>query len=160
MPDANEARAIFDARRIIEAGITRAVAEHAPRAKSSHRCAATSRPRRLAAGLASCAKQSGCQASFTFCWAPAPEIRFSIRWCGRLVARIFLVVALYENQSTMICWHDDHAVFLKLLESNKAAQAVALMRKHLSDVQQSLDLQQRPKKRFDLRAIYAPGFLR
>ena len=35
----------------------------------------------------------------------------------QLVARTSLVVTLYENQNTMMCWHDDHAVFVKLLET-------------------------------------------
>jgi DNA-binding GntR family transcriptional regulator len=75
----------------------------------------------------------------------------------QLVARTSLVVALYENQNTMMCWHDDHSVFLKLLESNRINQAVTLMRRHLAHVEERLDLDQRPDKRFDLRAIYAPS---
>ena len=56
----------------------------------------------------------------------------------------------------MMCRHDDHSTFIKLLEGNRINQAVALMRKHLAHVEASLDLEQRPDKRFDLRVIYAP----
>lgn len=159
MPDANEARAIFDARRIIEAGITRAVAEHAPREKLAplRRNVEAEAASRRSGQLREAIRLSGEFHILLGACAGNPILYALLR---QLVARTSLVVALYENQSTMICWHDDHAVFLKLLESNKAAQAVALMRKHLSDVEQSLDLRQHSDKRFDLRAIYAPGFLR
>ena len=75
----------------------------------------------------------------------------------QLVARTSLVVALYENQNTMMCWHDDHSIFLKLLEGNRINQAVTLMRKHLAHVEESFDLTSGTDSRFDLRAIYAPG---
>jgi len=75
----------------------------------------------------------------------------------QLVARTSLVVALYENQNTMTCWHDDHAVLVKLLERKRVREAVTFVRKHLAHVEESLDLEQHPQRRFDLRSIYAPG---
>ncbi len=75
----------------------------------------------------------------------------------QLVARTSLVVSLYENQSTMSCWHDDHGDFIKLLEAHRVAPAVSLMRKHLSHVEESLNFEQHARGPLDLRKIYSPN---
>ena len=74
-----------------------------------------------------------------------------------LVARTSLVVSLYENQSTMSCWHDDHGAFIRLLEAHRVAPAVSLMRKHLSDVEESLNFDRHARDPLDLRSVYAPN---
>ncbi len=159
MPDANEARAIFDARKIIECEITRIVAERAtkenliPLRRNVEAEAECWRGGRLREAI----RLSGEFHILLGACANNPILYNMVRL---LVARTSLVVALYENQNTMMCWHDDHAVFLKLLEANRANQAVTLIRKHLAHVEQSLDLAQRPDKRFNLRAIYSPETMR
>ncbi len=75
----------------------------------------------------------------------------------QLVARTSLVVSLYENQNTMSCWHDDHGLFIKHLEGRAVSPAVALMRKHLLHIEESLNLDKTPPAPFDLRAIYSPA---
>lgn len=159
IPDADEARAIFEARRIIEAEISRVVAERATREKLAplRRNVETEAECRRTGELREAIRLSG---EFHILLGACTGNPILYGMVQQLVARTSLVVTLYENQNTMMCWHDDHAVFLKLLEGNRASQAVALMRKHLSHVEQSLDLRQRPDKRFDLRAIYAPDFTR
>ena len=75
----------------------------------------------------------------------------------QLVARTSLVVSLYENQSTMSCWHDDHGDFIDLLEAHRVQPAVTLMRKHLSHVEESLNFNSPARGPLDLRKIYAPN---
>lgn len=154
-PDAREARSIFDARKIVECEITRIVAERATRdmlaplrrnVESEAKCRHTGK-------LREAIRFSGEFHILLGACADNPILYAMVR---QMVARTSLVVALYENQNTMMCWHDDHSVFLKLLEGNKVGQAVTLMRKHLAHVEASLDLEQGQDKRFDLRAIYAP----
>lgn len=159
MPDADEARAIFDARKIIEAEITGVVAGRATREKLGplRRNVEAEAEFRRTGKLREAIRLSGEFHILLGACVDNPILYGIVR---QLVARTSLVVALYENQNTMMCWHDDHAVLLKLLEGNKASQAVTLMRKHLDHVEQSLDLQQHPGKRIDLRAIYAPDSLR
>lgn len=156
VPDADEARAIFDARKVLEPEITRIVAERATReqlaplrrnVEAESECRRTGRTREAI-------RLSGEFHILLGERAGNPILADLVR---QLVARSSLIVSLYENQNTMICWHDDHLLFLKHLEANRVAAAVSFMRKHLAHVEESLDLRQRPDRPFDLRAIYAPG---
>ena len=82
-PNADEARAIFDARKIIEAEIVRIVAAQATRDKLQplrHNVEAEAEFRH--AGRHGCAKPSACRANSIFCSAPRPAIRFSMPSCG------------------------------------------------------------------------------
>jgi len=157
MPGKEEARAIFDARKVIEAEITRLVAQNATREKlvPLRRNVEAEAECRRSGQLREAIRLSGEFHILLGGCAGNPILYAMVR---QLVARTSLVVALYENQNTMMCWHDDHSVFLKLLEGNRITQAVALMRKHLAHVEESLNLDQGPDNRFDLRAIYAPNF--
>lgn len=159
MPGKDEARAIFDARKVIEAEITRLVAQGATREKlvPLRRNVEAEAECRRNGQLREAIRLSGEFHILLGACAGNPILYAMVR---QLVARTSLVVALYENQNTMMCWHDDHSIFLKFLEGNRINQAVSLMRKHLAHVEESLDLDRGPDKRFDLRAIYAPSFSR
>ena len=155
MPGKDEARSIFDARKVIEAEITRLVAQTATREKllSLRRNVEAEAECRRNGRLREAIRLSGEFHILLGASAGNPILYGIVR---QLVARTSLVVALYENQNTMMCWHDDHSVFLDLLEGNRINQAVTLMRKHLAHVEESLNLDRRIDTRFDLRAIYAP----
>jgi DNA-binding GntR family transcriptional regulator len=159
VPEAAEAWAIFDARRIVELELTRIVAERATReelaplrrnVEAESECRRTGRTREAI-------RLSGEFHILLGELAGNPILAALVR---QLVARSSLIVSLYENQNSMICWHDDHPVFLKHLEANRVAPAVSFMRRHLAHVEESLDLRQRPDRRFDLRAICAPTVMR
>jgi DNA-binding GntR family transcriptional regulator len=149
------ARNLVDARRVVEPEITRIFAARATREELAplRRNVEVEAEARRTGRLREAIRLSGEFHILLGKCARNPILYALVR---QLVARTSLVVTLYENQNTMMCWHDDHAVFIKLLETNRVAPAVALMRKHLAHVQESLDLEQRPDTRFDLRAIYAP----
>ena len=159
MPDTKEAHAIFDARKIIECEITRIVAERATRDMLTplRRNVEAEAECRRSGKLREAIRLSGEFHMLLGACCDNPILYAMVR---QMVARTSLVVALYENQNTMMCWHDDHSIFLRLLEDNKVNQAVTLMRKHLAHVEASLDLEKRQDKRFDLRAIYVPGAAR
>ena len=156
MPGKEEAQAIFDARKVVEAEITRLVAQSATREKlvTLRRNVEAEAECRKSGQVREAIRLSGEFHILLGACAGNPILYAIVR---QLVARTSLVVALYENQNTMMCWHDDHSIFLKLLEGNRINQAVALMRKHLAHVEESLDLDQRTDSGFDLRAVYAPG---
>src|SRR4051812_48270047 len=155
-PDVAEARAIFEARRAIEIEIVRKAAMRMTRGQ-------------LAALKRNVEQEAVCRRT--------GRIRDAIRlsgefhtllggFCGnpilarmiqQLVARTSLVVSLYENQNTMSCWHDDHGQFIGHLEARAVAPAVTLMRRHLTHIEESLDLEKSPPGPFDLRAIYSPS---
>jgi hypothetical protein len=52
---------------------------------------------------------------------------------------------------------DDHGAFIKLLEAHRVAPAVSLMRKHLSNVEESLNFNRHARDPLDLRSVYAPN---
>lgn len=71
----------------------------------------------------------------------------------QLVARTSLVVSLYENQTVMSCWHDDHRVLVRHLREHKVAAAAKLMQKHIDELEESLDFKRQPNAKLKLRAI-------
>lgn len=156
MPDAEEAREIFDARKTIEPEILRVVAARTKGAGFA--------PLRQNVEREARCRQNG-------------QIREAIRLSGQfhlllgdlsrnailtalvrqLVARTSLVVSLYENQNSMSCWHADHETLIRHLENGRLTAAVSLMRTHLEQIEASLNLDRRQSAPFDLRAVFAPG---
>lgn len=155
-PDVAEARSIFEARKVIECEITRIVASDATREALSplRRNVEEETAHRRHGRLREAIRSSG---QFHILLGELVKNDILSGMVRQLVARTSLVVSLYENQSTMICWHDDHGAFIKLLEANRVAPAVTLMRKHLSDVEESLNFDRHARDPLDLRNVYAPS---
>ena len=155
-PDVAEARAIFEARRAIENEIVRMAAPKMSREQLTllKRNVEQEAVCRRAGRIRDAVRLSGEFHTLLgrFCGNP-----ILARMIEQLVARTSLVVSLYENQNTMSCWHDDHDLLIKHLEARAAAPAVALMRKHLLHIEESLDLDKPAPAPFDLRAIYSPS---
>jgi DNA-binding GntR family transcriptional regulator len=155
-PNVEEARAIFQARLVIECEITRMVATEATRESLTplRKNVAEETAHRMHGRLREAIRSSG---AFHILLGnlSGNEILGSV--VRQLVARTSLVVSLYENQSTMSCWHDDHGDLIKLLETHRVQPAVTLMRKHLLHVEQSLNFDSHAQSRLDLRKIFAPG---
>jgi DNA-binding GntR family transcriptional regulator len=156
MPDVVEARTIFKALTVIECEITRVVATDATRELLNplRRNVEEESAHRLHGRLREAIRSSG---EFHILLGALARNDILAGIVKKLVARTSLVVSLYENQSTMSCWHDDHGVFIKLLEAHRIAPAVTLMRKHLSHVEESLNFDSHARGPLDLRKIYSPG---
>ncbi len=155
-PDVAEARAIFEARIAIECEITRMVAGVATREMLAplRKNVEEETAHRMQGRIREAVRSSG-EFHILLGNASGNEILAGI--VRQLVARTSLVVSLYENQSTMSCWHDDHGDFIRLLEAHKVQAAVALMRKHLLHVEESLNFDSHARGPLDLRRIYAPN---
>lgn len=154
-PDVAEARAIFEARRSIENEIIRMATQKMSREQLAvlKRNVEQKAVYRRAGRIRDAIRLSGEFHTLLgrFCGNP-----ILARVTRQLVARTSLVVSLYENQNTMSCWHDDHGLLIKHPEARATAPAVALMRKHLLHIEESLNLDKPPPAPFDLRAIYSP----
>ena len=153
--DANEARAILGARKIIEAGIVESVALRASGAdfKRLEQNIAREDECRHAGRMREAIKHSG---EFHILLA---EITGNVILCEQmkqLVARTSLVVSLYENPNGMSCWHGDHATLLRHLRAHKARPAVSLMQRHIDDLEASLIFTPQEDKTADLRTIFRP----
>jgi DNA-binding GntR family transcriptional regulator len=158
-PDVAEARTIFRARLTIECEITRMVATDATRDMLNplRKNVEEESAYRMQGRLREAVRASG---AFHILLGNLSGNEILAGIVRQLVARTSLVVSLYENQSTMSCWHDDHGDFIKLLEAHRVQSAVTLMRKHLAHVEESLNFNSQARGPFDLRKIYAPGLRR
>jgi len=157
-PDVGTARAIFEVRRAVESEMTRIVAGKITREQIAalQRNVEEEATHRRAGRIRDAIRTSG---GFHILLGELSGNPIMARLVRQLVARTSLVISLYENQSTMACWHDDHGQFIKHLETRAVTPAVTFMRKHLLHVEESLNLDKPPPARFDLRAIYAPDGL-
>ena len=154
-PDAQEARAIFAARKAIEAGIVELVAARASGAdfKLLERNIAEEDTHRRAGRMREAIRLSG---QFHLLLSEVAGNAILADQVRQLVARTSLVTSLYENATEMGCWHDDHSKLIGHLRAHRAKRAVELMRTHLDDLEESLDLGKKTSAKTDLRAIFKP----
>jgi DNA-binding GntR family transcriptional regulator len=152
-PDAQEARAIFAARKAIEAGIVELTAARASGAdfKLLERSIAEEDAHRRAGRMREAIRLSGQFHVLLSEMAGNPILADQVR---QLVARTSLVTSLYENASGMGCWHDEHAKLVDHLRARRTKRAIDLMRQHLDALEESLDLDKKSARHTDLRAIF------
>lgn len=152
-PDAQEARAIFAARKAIEAGVVELAAARASGAdfRTLERNIADEDAHRRAGRMREAIKLSGRFHVLLSEVAGNPILADQVRL---LVARTSLVTSLYENAQQMGCWHDDHANLLAHLRAHRTKRAIDLMRQHLDALEESLDLGRKMTGKTDLRAIF------
>lgn len=155
-PDEAQARAIFAARKVIEAGILSVAAQRASGAdfRRLDQNIEDEAQMRQAGRVREAIKLSG---AFHLLLAEVAGNAILSRQLRQLVARTSLVVSLYENQTVMSCWHDDHRVLVKHLRERKVSAAARLMQKHLDELEESLDFRRKPEGKLKLRAILGDG---
>ena len=131
-PDAKEARAIFAARKTIEAGIVELAAARASGAdfKVLEKNIADEDAHRRAGRMRDAVRLSG---QFHLLLSDMADNVILADQVRQLVARTSLVTSLYDNASEMGCWHDDHSKLIGHLRSHQTKRAVELMRRHLDD---------------------------
>ncbi|MES2051250.1 MAG: GntR family transcriptional regulator [Pseudomonadota bacterium] len=152
-PDAKEARAIFAARKTIEAGIVELAAARASGAdfKVLAKNIAEEEAHRRAGRMREAVKASG---QFHLLLSEIADNAILADQVRQLVARTSLVTSLYDNASEMVCWHDDHHKLIEHLRAHQPKKAVDLMRRHLDDLEESLDLDRKISSKTNLRAIF------
>lgn len=152
-PDAKEARAIFAARKTIEAGIVELAAARASGAdfKVLAKNIAEEEAHRRAGRMREAIKLSG---QFHLLLSEIADNAILADQVRQLVARTSLVTSLYDNASEMVCWHDDHHKLIEHLRAHQPKKAVDLMRRHLDDLEESLDLDRKISSKTNLRAIF------
>jgi DNA-binding GntR family transcriptional regulator len=153
-PDANEARAIFAARKIIEAGIVELATARVSGAdfKVLAKNIAEEDAHRHAGRMREAIRLSG---QFHLLLARIASNSILEDQVRQLVARTSLVTSLYENASSMGCWHNDHQKLIEHLRARQPKRAIDLMRRHLDDLEESLDLERKIGHKTNLRAIFA-----
>jgi DNA-binding GntR family transcriptional regulator len=152
-PDAKEARAIFAARKTIEAGIVELAGARASGSdfKVLARNIAEEDAHRNAGRMREAIRLSG---QFHLLLARIAGNAILEDQVRQLVARTSLVTSLYENASGMGCWHNDHQKLIEYLRAHQSKRAIDLMRRHLDDLEESLDLDRKISNKTNLRAIF------
>ena len=152
-PDAIEARAIFAARKTIESGIVELAAARASGAdfKVLAKNISDEESHRRAGRMRDAVRLSG---QFHLLLSDIADNVILADQVRQLVARTSLVTSLYDNPSEMGCWHDDHNKLIGHLRAHQTKRAADLMRRHLDDLEESLDLGRKISNKTNLRAIF------
>lgn len=153
-PDASEARDVFAARVAIEAGTTEAVARMADPAAIARLQENLDQERELRrqGHIREAIHLSG---GFHVLMAELSGIRTLAEQVRLLVARTSLIVNLFDNQVGLAGWHDHHDDLIRHCAAGEVEAAVALMRAHILELQQSLALDRRRPVAFDMVGVFA-----
>ena len=141
-PTPEEARQVFDSRRLIEPGIARAAASRITAADLASFRESLSQETRLLAERGPVARRAEIHASgdFHLLLASVGGNVILLRFMEELVARSSLVIALYGNSGASSCGHNEHADILAALEDRDGDRAAALLITHIDHIEADLDL--------------------
>ena len=136
-PSLEQARAIYEARRILEGGIASHLATSLSETDAERLRAHTEQEERAMA-LGDRAESVRLSALFHMIMAEATGNAWVIQQMQELVSRTAMLVAMYESANATQCACDEHrTIFTSLLRGNSAESAQA-MRSHLSLVETRL----------------------
>ena len=151
-PSPDEARQVFDARRLIEPALAEAAVDRLRPADIASFRALLEEETRLMGERGASIRRAEIRASGDFHLALARVAGNTVleRFMEELVARSSLVIALYGRTGASSCGHADHGSILSALERRDAALAAELLVHHIDHIESDLDL--RPAHGLDLRA--------
>lgn len=141
-PTPDEARQVFDSRRLIEPGIARAAAERITPDEIAAFRERLSDESRIMSERGPSARRAEIHASgdFHLLLASVAGNAILLRFMEELVARSSLVIALYGRSGASSCGHGDHANILAALEQRNGGLAGQLLLTHIDHIEADLDL--------------------
>ncbi|MBL8381449.1 MAG: GntR family transcriptional regulator [Burkholderiales bacterium] len=153
-PTAEQAREVFELRRLLEPAIVQTLAARTDRAVE----------RRLEAHLkreAEAAARDDHRAlirltgEFHLLLAELAGNQLMLRMLRELETLTSLVIYLYESPNTPACRGDDHVEIAAAIARGDGARAARLMLAHLNEVEEGLDMAPPPEAAFDLAEALA-----
>jgi DNA-binding GntR family transcriptional regulator len=154
-PTVDEAREVFEARRVIEPAIVEKVARLPERravvARMRRHVAAEKRAR-TQGDLRAVVRLSG---EFHTLLADSAGNGVLAKSMKELATRTCLVIALYDKPAMPSCLGDEHGEIVDALAAGEAPKAVKLMLDHLHHVERNLDLSIVESDPVDLEAVLA-----
>ena len=152
-PTVEQARQVFDARRVVEACLVRELAATARKdqlARLRKNCvleadARTRNDRRTIIRL------SG---EFHILIAEASQNAYLSKYMRELASLTCLVIALYDAPGTPACPHHEHDAIIDALEAHDGDRAAALMVEHLTHVENTLRLEMPANEEIDFEAVF------
>lgn len=153
-PTVQEAREVFDARRLIEPTLAQRVARAATAAQIARLRdhVALESAARAAADKRAIIRLSG---EFHQILAETAGNAFLARTMRELETLTCLVIILYDAPNVPSCPHHEHGDITDAIEAHDGPGASALMLEHLNHVEASLDLRQAAAAEIDLEAVFA-----
>lgn len=141
-PSPEEARQVFDSRRLIEPALAVAAAERIGPTDIAAFRQRLSDETRLISQRGPAARRAEIRASGDFHLLLAGVAGNVVlqRFIEELVARSSLVIALYGRTGASSCGHDDHASILAALERRDGLEASRLLVHHIDHIEADLDL--------------------
>ena len=154
-PSVREAREVFAARRVLEAGAVAGLIKSATRAscKRLHEHLAREQTAWRESNRRASLKLSG---EFHLLVAEMAGNHILADMLRDLVSRSSLIVAVYQAPGAPCCAPDEHLQLLAALERRDPG-AVGLMVRHLDQVLADLRLEEPIEKSLDLRSVFANG---
>lgn len=152
-PSVEEARHVFEARRVVESSIVGIVGKSISADKIDElrtivvreRAAHDARDRR---------KWIRLSGQFHICLAEMAGNDVLTAFLTELVSRTSLIIALYESQGAAACSLDEHLAIIDALEAGDPGHALTLMNQHLVGCEKKLDLEPMAT-RPDLTQVFA-----
>lgn len=149
-PTPQEARDVFELRRVLETAVVRRVAERRPPLGPLLACIAAEEAARSGDAPRRAVHHSGEYHVVLADLSGNAEFRVLV-W--RLVARTSLITHLYRNEAALTCWHDDHRLLVEMLQDGRAEPAAQLMSAHLTSIENALRLDARSPRADGLRGV-------
>jgi DNA-binding GntR family transcriptional regulator len=154
-PTVEEARDVFEARRLIEPGIVERVVAHPDRRSiiaGLRQHVAAERRARSAHDTRSIVRLSG---EFHMLLAELAGNAVLARTMRELATRTCLAIALYDKPAVPSCLADEHVELVEALAEGDAPRATGLMLHHLNHIEANLDLGAAEPAPIDLEAALA-----
>ncbi|WP_137130168.1 GntR family transcriptional regulator [Rhizobium sp. FY34] len=154
-PSADEARYIYGARRMIEAGLLRSMGP----LDAAGRAALHQHLELERAAIAAGDRQrlTCLMGDFHIRIAQLAANPVLIEILRDLTARTILISLLYQSEFHAVQSHEGHCQIVEALEAGDAERAAALAVQHLDEVEDGLDLTRQPDPLADLRETLQPN---
>ena len=153
-PTVEQARQVFNARRVLEPALLRDLAGHVRREQLA-------RLRKNIALEAEARERNDRRATirlsgqFHLLIAELGQNPYLLKCIRELCSLTCLVIALYDAPGTPACPHHEHDAIVDALEQGDAERACMLMIEHLTHVENTLRLEMPGEEEIDFRAVFA-----
>ncbi len=153
-PTIDEARQVFNARRLLEPALMHDIVVGATKAQIARlrSCTALEAAARASDDRRAVIRLSG---EFHILLADMAGNPFLVKMTRELCSLTCLIIALYDSPGIAACPHHEHGALVDAIEARDAGRCAMLMREHLDHVEHSLELEVPAGAEIDLAAVFA-----
>lgn len=153
-PSIEEAKQLFETRRLLERDIVQLAVERAQLADLDHLTNIAEDEKRIHAGSDEPLK-TGLSGQFHVEMAKISGNGVLTELLGKVVSRLSLVMALYEEDESDECGADHHLAIIGAIRRRNVAEAQQLMTEHLADIEGRVRLTQNQGDRHSFESVLA-----